>query len=245
MGFGLLFIGYFMTVLNIPMLGIFGTLIRIGGCAIMLCAILKLKSYCKPFELSLIGVFLMLCMSAVLLFLNIDSLLYDSLIIQSKLVTDFAKTVIGYVEQGVSFVFISLLLWGIFNLARDTEAKKVMVGVIRNYIFICAYYAVYLISFLPFSGIRSARSEFAVITWILYFVCIALNLFLIFSAYAQICDENDAEMDKRTANVPFLNNLVDAFEQQSRKAREEDRLYKQQKKQKREEKRKGKNNGKN
>ena len=239
MGFGLLFIGYFMTVLNIPMLGMIGTLIRIGGCALMLCALIKLRKYCRAFDLSLIGASLMLAMSAVLLFVNVDGFLYDNLIVQSRFVTDFGKTVMGYVEQGVSFVFISLLLWGIFNISRETEAKKILTGTIRNYIFICAYYVVYLASFLPFSGIRAARSEFAVITWILYFVCIGLNLFLIFSAYAQICDEEDIEMDKRTANIPFVNNLVDAFEQKAKKAREEDRLYKQEKKQKREEKRKG------
>ena len=239
MGFGLLFIGYFMTVLNVPMLGMFGTLIRIGGCAIMLCAVLKLRRYCKSFELSLIGVSLMLAMSAVILFVNVDSLLYDNLLVQNRFVTDFGKTVVGYVEQGVSFVFISLLLWGMFNIARETEEKKVLTGTIRNYIFICVYYLVYLISFLPFNGIRSAKNEFAVITWILYFVCIGLNLFLVFTAYAQICDEDDIEMDKRTANIPFLNGFVDAFEQKAKKAREEDRRYKQEKKQKREEKRKG------
>ena len=239
MGFGLLFIGYFMTVLNVPMLGMLGTLIRIVGCAIMLYSVLKLRRYCKAFDPALIGVSLMLAMSAVLLFVNVDGFLYENLIVQRKLVTDFGKTVIGYIEQGVSFVFISLLLWGIFNIARETEAKKVLTGTVRNYIFICAYYAVYLVSFLPFSGIRSAKSEFAVITWILYFVCIGLNLFLIFTAYAQICDEDDVEMDKRTANIPFLNGFIDAFEQKAKKAREEDRRYKQERKQKRSKKRRG------
>ena len=238
MGFGLLFIGYFMTVLNIPMLGMFGTLIRACGCAITLCALLKLKKYCRAFDISVIGAVLMLIMSAVLLFVNVDGFLYDNLFTQSRIVTDFGKTVIGYVEQGVSFVFISLLLWGIFNIARETEAKKVLVGVIRNYIFTCAYYLIYVLSFLPFSGIRTAKEEFAVIAWILYFVCIGFNLFLIFSAYIYICDEDDVEMDKRNINIPVLNSFMDAFEKKAQKAKEEDRRYKQEKQAKRKEKRK-------
>ena len=244
MGFGLLFIGYFLTVLNfmtmfnIPTLGMVGALIRIGGCAIMLCAITKLRRYCKAFDLSLIGVVLMTVMSAVLLGINIEGFLYDNLLVRDKLVTDFGKTVIGYVEQGVSFVFNSLLLWGIFNIARETEEKKIVGGAIRNYIFICAYYVVYLISFLPFSGIRSARAEFALITWVLYLVWIALQVFLIFSCYARICDEDDVEMDKRTVNIPVLNKFMDAFEKKAQKAKEEDARYRQEKKQNREEKQK-------
>ncbi len=248
MGFGLLFIGYFLTMLNfmtmfnIPILGMLGALIRIGGCAIMLCAVMKLRRYCKAFDLSLIGVALMTAMSAVLLWIGVEGFLYDNLLVQNKLFTDFGKTVIGYIEQGISFVFNSLLLWGIFKIARETEAKKLIGGAIRNYIFICGYYIVYLLSFLPFSGIRAAREEFALITWILYLVWIVLQLYLIFSSYAQICDEDDVEMDKRPINIPVLNKFMDAFEKKAQKAKEEDTRYRQEKKRKREEKKKGRGN---
>ena len=234
MGFGLLFIGYFMTVLNVPMIGIFGTLIRMAGCAVMFYGLLKLRKYSKGFNLPVIGAVIMLIMSAVLLFVNIDGILYDSLIIQNKTVTDFGKTVIGYIEQGITFLFSSFLLWGMFYIGRETEDKKIIVGSIRNFIFECFYAALYLLSFLPLSGIRSAKQEFAVITWILYFVCIGFNLFLIFSAYARICDEDDVEMNKRTANIPFLNGFIDKFEKRAQEAKEEDIRYKQERRKKRE-----------
>ena len=219
MGFGLLFIGYFMTVLNIPMLGIFGTLIRIVGCTVMLYSFVKLRKYSEGFGLSVVGAGLMLLMSAVLLFVNVHDLLFNSLIIQDKIVTDFGKTVIGYTEQGITFLFTSALLWGFFSIGRETEDRKIVVGAIRNFIFEIIYVLLYLASFLPFSGIQSAKSEFAVITWILYFICIGFNLFLIFSAYAQICDEDDVEMDKRTASIPFLNGFIDKFEKRARRQR--------------------------
>lgn len=216
-----------MTVLNIPMLGMVGTVIRIVGCSVMLYALLKLMKYCKGFNLSVIGAIVMLIMSVVLLLVNVDELLFDSLIIQNTIITDFGKMVIGYIDQGITFLFTSALLWGMFCIGKETEDKKIMVGAIRNFIFECAYAILYLMSFLPFSGIQSAQHEFAVIVWILYFVCIGLNLFLVFTAYARICDENDVEMDKRTANIPFLNGFIEKFEKKAQEAKEEDRQYRQ------------------
>ena len=199
-----------MSMLNIPIPGVFGTLVRLSGCGLMLYATLKLRKYCKAFDLTLIGVALMICMSVALLFAN-------------------GNLIIGYVDQGVSFVFSMLLLWGIFSIARETEARKIVVGAIRNAIFVGLYAFLYLLSFLPFEGIRSAASEFAVITWILYFVCIGLNLFLIFSTYAEICDEDDVDMSKRTAKIPLLNGFIDRFEQKAQAAKAEDRRYRQEK----------------
>ncbi len=239
MGFGLLFIGYFLTMINSPIFGLFGTLIRVGGCALLLCAAVKLGKYNKAFNLTLVGAVLMTAMSAVLLAINIDGFLYSNLITPDKLFSDLAKTVIGYTEQGVSFVFNSFLLWGILKISKETEAKKITVAAIRNYIFVCAYYLMYVISFLPFSGIQSAQSEFAVITWILYFVWIGLNLFLLFNCYATICDEDDLEMERKPSKFAFVNKFRDEFERKSQKAREADALYRQEKRQKREDKRKG------
>lgn len=240
MGFGLLFIGYFLTMINSPIFGLFGTLIRAGGCALMICAAVKLGKYNKAFDLTFIGAILMAAMSAVLIAINIDGLLYNSLITSDKLFSDFAKTVVGYVEQGISFVFNSFLLWGILKISKETEVKKITVAAIRNYIFVCAYYLLYVISFLPFNGIRSAQSEFAVITWILYFVWIGLNLFLLFNCYATICDEDDLEMERKPSKFDFVNKFRDEFDKKSQKAREADMLYRQERRQKREDRRKGK-----
>ena len=239
MGFGLLFIGYFLTMINSPIFGLFGTVIRVGGCALMLCAAVKLGKYNKAFNLTFIGAVLMAVISAVLLAVNVDDFLYSNLITSDKLFSDFAKNVIGYTEQGVSFVFNSLLLWAILKIAKETEAKKISIAAIRNYIFVCAYYLMYVISFLPFSGIRAAQSEFAVITWILYFVWIGLNLFLLFNCYATICDENDVDMERKPSKFEFVNKFRDEFERKSQKAREADMLYRQEKRQKRENRRKG------
>lgn len=240
MGFGLLLIGYIMTMLNVPMLGTLGSVIRIGGCAVMICGALKLRRYCKAFELSLVGAILMTVMSSILLFINIDGFLYDNLLTNSKLISDFGKTVVGYIEQGITFIFNSFILWGIFKIAKETEVKKIVVGAVRNYIFVCAYHVVYLTSFLPFSGIQASRSEFALFAWILYFVWIGLNVWLLFSCYIQICDEDDVDMEHSSINIPVVNRLMDAFESKAKKAKEEDALYRQERRRKREEKKRRK-----
>ena len=178
------------------------------------------------------------CMSLLLLGLNIDDTLYSLMLTEKTLFSDSVKTVIGYVEQGVWFVYYSLLLWGIRAIAKDTDDKKVLIGVIRNYIFICAYYGLYLISFLPFKTIRDMQSDFALVLWVLYLINIGLCLFLLFTCYARICDEDDADMDKKKARIPFITALQEETERRSQKAREADALYRMEKRVRREEKRK-------
>lgn len=241
MGFGLLFIGYFLTVMNIPILGAFGTVVRIFGVLLTIAAILKLKNYNNAFNISLVGAFAMFVMSLLLFAVGIDNTLFEYMIVTDKFFSPYAITVIGYVDQGVTFVFNSLLLWAIYCIAKETEAKKIAVNSIRNFIFVCAYAFVYAISFLPFSGIRSAKQEFAVITWILYFVWIIFNLLLLFSCYANICDESDVEMEKRPSRFEFVNKFNDKFEKHNRDARDADAAYRREKAEKREARRKRKN----
>jgi len=238
MGFGLLFIGYFMTVMNVPVLGIFGTIIRIIGCAVMLCGVLSLRRYNRAFDLALIGIALVGAVSFVALGANIDDALYENLLTKNRFFSDTAKNIVGYVDQGMTFVFNSFLLWAVRSIAKETEATKISNSAVRNYIFICAYYLVYLVSFLPFAGIQSAQHEFALIAWILYFVWIALNIILLFNCYAMICDESDVEMEPKASKFAFINWIREETERRGRKAREADALYREQKRQIKEQKRK-------
>ena len=238
MGFGWLFIGYFLTVMNIPVLGIVGSVIRLVGCALTVYGLFSLKNYNKAFNLSLIGAAIMGAMSLLLLLINIDSTAYNMMLIEKSFFSDGAKNIIGYVEQGVWFVYYSLLLWGIRAIAKDTEDKKVLAGAIRNYIFICVYYGLYAISLLPFKYIRNMQGELALVIWVLYLVNIGLSLFLLFICYARICDEDDVDMEKKNVRIPIVSALQEETERRSRKAREADALYRMERRAKKEEKRK-------
>ena len=70
MGFGWLFLGYFLTMLNVPIFGILGTLIRIGGLMLVLFALLKLRRYHRSFDITVIGTLIMVAMTIVLMILT-------------------------------------------------------------------------------------------------------------------------------------------------------------------------------
>ena len=189
MGFGWLFIGYFFTVMNMQMFGIAGTLIRIFGLLLMVFATLKLRKYNGSFNVTLVGIGGMLCISVLVFAISIDRILYENLLVSSRFFSTTAESVIEYSAQVVSFAFNTTLIWGVLQIAKETEVDKISNNAIRNFIFFCMYYFVYALSFLPTKGIQSAKAEFALITWILYFICNILNIVLLFSCYARICDE--------------------------------------------------------
>ena len=77
--------------MNIPVLEIVGTVIRITGCALTVYGLLNLKNYNKAFKLSLIGAALMSAMSLVLLCLNIDDTLFSMMITEKTVGSPASK----------------------------------------------------------------------------------------------------------------------------------------------------------
>ena len=185
----------------------------------------KLIKYNKAFTYTSVGIALMAGMTALILFTDVNKLLYDNLLVSREIFSDNAKMIVQYVEQGVSFVFNALLLWGIYSIAKETEVKKICNGAIRNFIFSCAHIGAFLLSFVPTKGIQSVKWEFSIIIWILYFANILLNLVLLFSCYANICDADDVEMERKPSKMPILNRIYDENERRMKKARESDALY--------------------
>lgn len=238
MGFGLLFIGYFFVTLLT--LNPFASLFRMLGYGIILMAGLKLRKYHRSFDYFLIGTVGMLLVAALLVFSDVSDYLYRNLLIDSVLIAENGRTVLGYVEQGVSFLFHAALLFAIRKLARETESKKIAVNAVRNFIFICFYYFVYILSFLPVKSIQACASELALIAWITYFVWILLNFMLIFSCYAKICDESDVDMERKPSRFAFVNQFREEMDRRQEKAIEESRAYQKSKQEKR---KRGKNNG--
>ena len=233
MGFGWLFIGYFFTVMNMQMFGIAGTLVRIFGLMLMAFAILKLRRYNSAFNITLIGILGMLCVSVLVFTISIDKLLFNNLIISSRFFSSTAESVIEYSGQAVSFAFNASLLWGVFKIAKETEVDKISNNAIRNFIFFCMYYFVYALSFVPTEGIKSAKAEFALIAWILYFACSILNIVLLFSCYARICDEADLEMERKPSRFEFVNRFREKQDRRSEQARLADEAYRKERRERR------------
>ena len=221
MGFGLLFIGYFVaTFMTFNPLG---SVFRILGYLIILLSILKLRKYHRAFDFSMIATIGMLLVSGAF---------------AASTLTGKGETLVGHVVEGSTFVFLSLLLYGIWNIAKETGVKKLSDSAIRNFIFIAFYYLVYVWEYLPLAVLQRISGELRIISLILYFSCILLNMILFGQCYANICDEKDAEMLRKPSRFAWLNSLRDEFDRREEKARTETEAYRKEKLEKRMKKKK-------
>ncbi|MBO5937944.1 MAG: hypothetical protein J6Q82_00400 [Clostridia bacterium] len=221
MGFGLLFIGYFVA--NFMTLNPLGSVFRILGYGIIFVALLKLQKYHRAFQFSVFTTLGMLFVSGAFVYTDIAGIYKD---------------IIGYIEQGFSFVFLSLLLYAILKISRETGVKKLADASIRNFIFISFYYIVCVLEYLPFDVIERVRGELRIISLILYFSCILLNMILFGQCYANICDEKDAEMARKPSRFAWVNHFREEFDRREEKARAETEAYRKEKLNKRKERKK-------
>ncbi len=238
MGFGLLFIGYFAV--SLMTLNPVGSLFRLLGYGIILISVLKLRKYHRAFAWSVITTMLMILVSGALLIADTTELLHQLMVTSSAPISAFGRNIIGYVEQGCSLAFLTLLLYAIRNIALETEIKKLSDASVRNFVFVCFYYLICVISYLPFESVRKCSGELRIISLILYFSVILLNLVLIWKCYANICDENDTQMIRKPSRFAFVNSFREEFDRREEKARRETAAYRQEKLEKRKNKRKKK-----
>ena len=200
MGFGWLFIGYFTaTVMTMTSVSFFA---RPVGYILMLYALHKLKDYHRDFWLALGGGVGMLALSLVLM--------ADKLFAFLPMATFCA---LGYVEMIASFVFHALLLWGIRAIAKQTEVEKISFAATRNFVFFAVYNLLYFIGKIPFDNAEQYAKLMSIPVLLLYVACLILNLILIFSCYATICDESDEDMAIKPSRFAFVNEMRAQAEQ--------------------------------
>ena len=227
MGFGWLLIGYFVA--TVMTLNPIGAGIRVLGYGLIAFAGKKLEQYHRSFLWMTVGACAMLAVSASLAISDLNDFLYGNLWINIRLISDTGRTWIGYIEKVFSFFFHGAMLFSIRAIAMETEVEKIATRSVRNFVFICMYELVYLVSLLPFDGVRAASGELALIAWLLYLVWILMNLMLLFSCYAKICDEQDVEMEQKPSRFEFVNQFREKSEEKSRRAREEAAAYRKEK----------------
>ena len=238
MGFGLLFIGYFVA--SLMTLNPVGALFRLIGYGMILISVLKLRKYHRAFEWSIIATILMILVSGVMLFADTMELLHGAMLTSATPISAIGRNVIGYVEQGCSLIFLAFLLYAIRKIALETEVQKIVVSSVRNFVFVCLYYFICVIGYLPFESVRNCSAELRIISLLLYFAVILLNLLLIWKCYANICDESDVEMNRKPSRFAWINRFREEFDRREEKARRETAAYRQEKMEKRKNKRKKK-----
>ena len=221
MGFGLLFIGYFVSTLMT--LNPVGSLFRFLGYAVILLSVLKLRKYHRAFDFSIFTTILMMIVSC-------------GLIVSSF--TGDGQTLIAYIEQGCSLLFHAFLLYAVFQISKETGVKKLSDASVRNFVFICFYNLVSLLDYLPIPAFDTVQGEMKIISIILYFSYMLLNLLLFGQCYANICDEKDAEMNRKASRFAWVNSFREEFDRREEKARKETELYRKEKQEKRKQRKK-------
>ena len=206
MGFGWLFIGYFVSTMMT--VNSFGYLIRPIGYVIMLYAFSRLKEYHRNFGYALLGGVLMLFLSGVMA--------YDGMFAAFSENVTYA---IGYMEMIGSLAFHALLCWAIRSIAKETEMDKISFAATRNFIFFAVYNLLYAIALLPFAFAEEYARVMSVPVLLLYFACLVLHLVLIFSCYMRICDVADVDMAQKPSRFAFINRM--RAENEERRAQKE------------------------
>ncbi|MBE6546021.1 MAG: DUF1090 domain-containing protein [Ruminococcaceae bacterium] len=234
MGFGWLFVGYFVA--NFMSLHQFGAIFRMIGYGMMLGASVRLCRYHRSFLGLEILSLLMVLLCGVLSLGNAELFAQEFLLKELTLLPETVYTVFGHGEQWLMLALQAALLWAIRSIAVDIGVPKIAVSATRNFIFVCMYYVVYAISLLPIPMPSVVSATVAIIAWILFFAWMILNQILLFSCYAKICDEDDVEMEQKPSRFAFVNQFRREVEQKEQKAREADALYREEKQKKRMEK---------
>ena len=236
MGFGLLFIGYFVaTFMSINVIGSF---MRIFGYGIIFISASKLNKYNRSFGLLGLSSLVMLAIAMLLALSDVSTFLYDNLLIESNIFGDTYRNIVGYVEMAMSFAFNATMLYAIRSIALETEVGKIATSAVRNFMFICVYYVLNVIGMLPFSWADQYSKYLSAPVLLLYFVWLILNLVLIYSCYARICDENDVEMLRKPSRFAFVNKMREESDRKEQRAAERQAEYRRQKLEKRQNRKK-------
>ena len=217
MGFGWLFIGYFMATLM--SINSFGFLFWLVGYAIVLIAARKLMAYHTDFRYLCWGSMLMLLVCTVSTASAVTTFLYDQMILDTRIFSECVDVVIGIVKMVCDLVFHMSLFLPIRAIAKETEVEKISIATVRNAIFLIVFELLYIVTSLPIPALASFSASFRAVSVLGYVICLILNVILIGSCYARICDPSDLDMTPKPSRFAFVNRM--RAESEERRAKKE------------------------
>ncbi len=234
MGFGLLFIGYFMaTVMSLNTLG--GVFSAIGF-LIMLLGAKKLMQYNQSFLLLLCACVAMSLFSSVIAVGEVSTLLSNLMIIGAPIVSEAVTTLLRDIRTVLDLIFVAFMCICVRNIAKETGADKIEYAAIRNIVFFCIYFIIQLVVWLSATLQTPWMLDFvngtALPIWALlvYILCQLLLCFMLFSCYSKICDINDTEMRQKPSRFAFINRRRAISEARHKQYMEEAEKYSEEQK---------------
>lgn len=227
MGFGILFLGYFIA--GIVFVGYLSVANLLGG-AVMIFALLKLREYNKSFNLPLV---IILAGSLFYAFLSVVDIFKW---VGHPIIT-FGTTsalVVEIADMVLKFAINATLLWAIREIAKETEIGKIYVASTRNFVFFCILFTLQIVSKLPFA----MTQRLGIVSVLLMLALVVLNLILIFSCYMNICDSDDVDMARKRSRFAIVNKFRDEMDRRREAADAERERIKKERDQKRKNRRK-------
>lgn len=225
MGFGVLFIGYFITY--IMSINSFGVFFRLFGYLVMTYAGVKLASYNKSFRYPVYVSSVLALLSALQSASLIMGYLYDNMVISSNIFDGAFDHVIGYIDDAFMCAFHIILLLAIRAIAKETEVSKIEYESLRNIFLIALYYILRVVAYLPLPIQNAYNATMGVPLFMFFIVCLVLDAVIIFSCYYGICDENDTEMKRKPSRFAFINQYREERDAKQAKAEAEMEKYRQ------------------
>lgn len=206
MGFGLLFLGYFVAYLG-SFLAEFSVFTFILGAGIILFSLKNLVFENKMFVASAVIAFI----------LEISAILVAILGFMFVPETNMAYEIISLVYKWITYALNACLMIAIFVIAKEVDILKIKVMSIVNLIFISTG-AIVAFAY-DFVNDEFAQLRLRYISVGAQILFVILGLFIIFNCYMKICYEDDQNMQKKSSGIPFfdfLNNKLDrAFEKKN------------------------------
>lgn len=212
MGFGILFFGYFLTfAFSISKVYFFADVI--GG-VVMLYAFSKLMQYNRYYVGAIYSTMLFTLLSAlgaVLLMFHISA--GDVL----DTVLDIAKALSACAMH--IFVFL-----GIRGISLGAECDKLVKKSERNLKLTLAYYIISHFVLFTSPLYEEVASYISLWVYIYWWICFILNLSLIYQAFGLLYSADEDQTEKKRSRfkiINYINDKMDAFEENSNKYRRE------------------------
>ncbi len=229
MGFGWLFIGYFITF--VFQMNPYAVFVSPLGIAIIVFSAVKLYKYCHKFHLIIPPSFIMLIGFALKILSTASEL------------ADFSlphKSIFESVGYNVYFVgallFHIALMLAVRDIAHKVDLPKIKWNSVRNFVVFALYSLIYAVSLLPLKTIAEFNQLMSVPYIALWLTWMILNLVMLFSCYMRICQEGDEDMPDRPSKIKVFNKMNDALNKKQEQIIESQRRYGKEKSQKKLEK---------
>ncbi len=225
MGFGLLFIGYFLEfLLRMSKIGVFTHVI---GYMVMFMGLSRLRLYCRTFSYALYTTIPLMVVAVYRTFSELPQW-FD---VSFPFVTNTVTTIVGVLDTVLLVLFHVFLAVALMTICRRTGVTKNAVRAMQNMV-IVSLYGVLNLS-LTIAKVQSA--PLYGVALLMQLIWVFANLLLLGSCYMRICPAGQENMERpiRPSRFALVNHIREKYQDSEEKARQKDDAYRQKKQEER------------